>query len=599
MKFVAIFLACIVAAQAVTFTTPSYDYWCSHDFQVLPPTSYYCYTVPFKSSWLSTKYYADCLVEFPKTEGDSCEAENPDMTACISSYEGKLMDARNSIESELNEGLEPFTCQIDNLHATYLATFKSYIKNCYDENSDEYSNKVAQYEYDLCVARTNAIENFSSAVAKAMERIQCFHDSIIARFHKCLETRSCKINSYNTKLDEGVMKVIDQYEASLNDITTKRVNFVKCIFNRLYAGTTKAENYEEAINRYECSLTIEVAVLVDEFRLSIDSAVAQLKDNYRCNYKCYFNTGCYGFSRKTYSRSCVRIPSPPKYSYKLVGVNVFKADWNGIEYKCLQTCTADEKNPTFDEQIYIDDIEAKSTKYKEAAMCKVNEWRCQIAQWKVNAETGLSEKIICLMPINHCGTAPTEVEVDTFHQKLRCQAQDWINLNEEELLAQITAIESRINCNIDSWKSKAISYIGKVKEQFECCVANKDSKVASYKTCLENRIADLRAQLEKQMKTLSDQHKCQFDQFYKFSFGDLPEDQLFTDLVVAYKSCVDAKVGNILAKFDAYWAEWQPKLEEHYECGYKCTSKVTTPCMNLNYKWNFCAPSISLCKFHE
>merc|ERR1739838_78304 len=76
-----------------------------------------------------------------------------------------------------------------------------------------------------------------------------------------------------------------------------------------------------------------------------------------------------------------------------------------------------------------------------------------------------------------------------------------------------------------------------------------------------------------------------------------PQEQVFTDLKNSYKGCVDVKVGDVLAKFDAFWAEWQPQLEDHYECGYKCTVKVTTPCLNIKYNWNFCAPSISSCRF--
>merc|ERR1712183_281585 len=97
--------------------------------------------------------------------------------------------------------------------------------------------------------------------------------------------------------------------------------------------------------------------------------------NYRCNYKCYFNSGCYGFSLKSFSRQCTEFPSPPKYSYKLVGVSPFKADWSGIPYNCLNTCSEDDKNPTFDDQSHIESIGTKAEEYETDLKTKVEEWK--------------------------------------------------------------------------------------------------------------------------------------------------------------------------------------------------------------------------------
>jgi len=598
MKFVAVFLACIVAAQAATYSCPSYDYWCSHNFHVLPSQSYYCYTVPFKTSWCSAKYYADCLAEFPKTQEDSCDAEITDLDTFISGYEDKLLGARQTIEAEMNEDLAPFTTEIDNLHATYIDTFKLYLKNCFAEDSAEYTTKVATYETELGEARTQALANFATAVSNAVARIETFHKKIVASFRGCLETRTCRINSYNTKLGERATEMKTKYTEALTAIVTKRVNWVKSVFEKLYAETDKVDSYAAAMEKYECDLVIQIAVLTGDFNSKVDEAVTKLKESYRCNYKCFFNTGCYGFSKKTYSRSCVQFPSPPKYSFKFVGMSAFNADWNGTAYKCLRTCTVAEKNPTFDDQTHIDEIESKTSGYKTDLSNKVIEWNQQIADWKSTAQTGLTEKITCLLPKTYCGVAPTEEEIVAFQQPLQTQAQTWIDLKEKELLAQVSAIESRITCSIDSWKTNALAYITKVKEQFTCWVNNKNTKIASYKTCLETRRTTQRAELQKRLNALADQHKCQFDGFYECSFGDLPEEQVFTDLQTAYKGCVDIKVNDIIAKFDAFWAEWQPKLEEHYECGFKLTTKVTTPCLNLKYNWNFCAPSIGSCQFY-
>merc|ERR1712096_548324 len=51
-------------------------------------------------------------------------------------------------------------------------------------------------------------------------------------------------------------------------------------------------------------------------------------------------------------------------------------------------------------------------------------------------------------------------------------------------------------------------------------------------------------------------------------------------------------------KFDDFWNEWQPKLQEHYVCSLKCSVKVTTSSLKLSYKWNLCAPCVESCRFY-
>merc|ERR1712038_1703362 len=296
--------------------------------------------------------------------------------------------------------------------------------------------------------------------------------------------------------------------------------------------------------------------------MGVDAAVKEMKENYRCNYKCFFQTGCFGFSRRSFSRSCVRFPTPPKYNFKFFGMCAFNADWNGCAYSCLRTCSVAEKNPTFDDQTHIDAINAKTTGYKAELAAKVAEWKKQIADWKVQA-----------------------------------QARTWIDLKEKELLAQVTCIETRITARINSWHISALAYISKIKEQFNCCVNNRNAKIISYNACLATKRSTQRAQLLKRLTAHADQHKCVFDRFYECSFSDLPEEDVFVAAKAAYKACVDQKVLDVLAKFDAFWDKMEPKLREHYCCGFKCMAKVTTPCLNLCYNWNFCAPSTRSCRF--
>merc|ERR1712202_43966 len=237
---------------------------------------------------------------------------------------------------------------------------------------------------------------------------------------------------------------------------------------KLYVGTDG--NANAAVEKLQCALIIQMAVFTGDFNGKVDQAVTQMKDSYRCNYKCSFNTGCYGFSRKSYSRSCVRFPAPEKCSYKLFRMCAFNADWIGCAFKSLTTCTEAEKCQSFDEQAYIDAI-------------------------KNSAE----EKVSKMIPMTYCGVEPTQEEIDCFRQRLQTQADAWIETQEKYLTTQIECIQSRITEKINAWETKSIAFVGKIKEQFNKCVASKDTKLVEYKKCLDERRVAQRAQLEKNL----------------------------------------------------------------------------------------------------
>jgi len=596
--FITALLACaVVASQAAVYEAPAYEYWCARNFYVVPADSWYCYQVPFNKEWCSTKYYTQLLPVFPKAiEEGTCEPELDDVTATLADYEQTFAEARVGIESEMRSGLAAFTTHIDEVGAVYLDTFKQYLSNCVASDSDEFAARVVEYERKLSQLRCDAIVNFHTAVAAAMEKVACFQNGIIASFSKCLETRAGKLAAYNLKLDERITKCVGEYELRLKEIIQKRIDWTKCVLERIY-GNDKSEEYEAAVEKYQCALVIQIAVYVNQFRQAATRAGVQMKENYRCNYKCYFATGCYGFSRKAFQKSEVQFPAPPKYAYKLVGLNAFNVDWKGTDYECLTTCSAEDKTPTFDEAAHIASVESKSLSYKEDLACKVNQWMVEIAQWKADAQTALSEEIACFVPVTYCGAAPTQEEIAAFQLKMQGQADKWIEVKEQELLAQVTALQARITCSIDAWKDKSVVYVGKVKQQFECCVASRTEKIASYTQCLETRRSSTRAELVERLQKLSEQHKCAFDRFMDCTFGDLPEEELFAELRLSYKGCVDDKVNAVVEKFDDWWTTWQPQLLEHYQCGLRCTVNMSCPTLKLSYKWNLCAPQISDCRF--
>ena len=102
-----------------------------------------------------------------------------------------------------------------------------------------------------------------------------------------------------------------------------------------------------------------------------------------------------------------------------------------------------------------------------------------------------------------CRVAPTEAEIQAYQATAQTQATNWIAAKKTELLAQITALETRITGQIDSWKVRAEAYITKVKAQFDCCVTNKNTKISSYTTSLEEKRVAQRAALVTRLNDVS------------------------------------------------------------------------------------------------
>ena len=103
----------------------------------------------------------------------------------------------------------------------------------------------------------------------------------------------------------------------------------------------------------------------------------------------------------------------------------------------------------------------------------------------------------------HLRVEPTQEEIDCFRQQLQGQADAWIETQEKYLAAQIECIQKRISEKINSWETKSIAFVGKIKEQFNKCVASKDTKLVEYKKCLDGRRVAQRAQLEKNLNRVS------------------------------------------------------------------------------------------------
>merc|ERR1712202_32423 len=149
--------------------------------------------------------------------------------------------------------------------------------------------------------------------------------------------------------------------------------------------------------------------------------------DYRCNYKCYFRSNCYGLSRMHHRRSCVRLPCAPSTKFGFCGVKAFNVDWNHCGYRSLKTCAKEQiDGGNFNYQFYVDEIYKKYNAYNQGLVFAYNDWHRQIDEWCTKAIAGLEEIILCKHPRYYKN--PTQAQIDQFHALLREQAKVWVQL---------------------------------------------------------------------------------------------------------------------------------------------------------------------------
>merc|ERR1712183_962632 len=106
-------------------------------------------------------------------------------------------------------------------------------------------------------------------------------------------------------------------------------------------------DFEQAIKEWSDEMMIYNQLLVQGFYTR----------DYRCHYKCYFRSNCYGLPRMHHRRSCVRLPCAPHTKFGLCGVRAFKVDWNHCGYRSLRPVQKNKLDGgLFNYQFYVDEI---------------------------------------------------------------------------------------------------------------------------------------------------------------------------------------------------------------------------------------------------
>jgi len=579
----------------VSFACPNYQYWAQHQFHCLPPKQLYCYTVQFNRAWCTTQFYHEILVEYPKCFTEkTCEPEKENLEALLSEITSKLTAARQRIEVEMKSHSTTFITKIDHVHAQWLHAFKLYLSRCYNPDSYFYCHKVEAYQAELVTAKKHALINIQTAVRSNIAKIEAFHTQLVATFRSCLIKRLSALKEFSVKIEHSAMVCINHYRATLQGLVTKKVHFITSVFNKLYAHKEKPAQFAQFLASLQAEFEGKLGVDLEAFRKHVQAILIQIKDTYRCNYKCLIRTGCYQFSKKQFIRNCVRLPHPPCPQLKLIGVDALKLDWKPGHYKLKDA--SDSTKDEFDEQIHLNNIEVKVTQFKAELAAKITSWKTQVITWEQRALTTLLATADAIVPETYCDVAPSQEVIDAARLAASIRARNWVAHNKKQILAQIEAVEKKVTDQIDAWKISATKHVQKVKAQFDACIASKQAKIDSFITILEHKKQSERAALIAKLNHVRSHHKAHFEKFFLCAFGTQEGEGLSAEIRTNYLECVDKHAEEILAKFDAWWLKFQPMIVAHHACGLKCSAKIYCPTLRLHYHWNFCAPSTTLCR---
>jgi len=585
MKFFALILACVFAAEASIYSCGSYNYWCAHNFWVFPPACTYKCDIKFNKCWLTSHHHSCFELCFPKSYGSCCEPEKDDICAFINTYKSKLEQTRQRIKCELQQKIRKCCMKIDRVHHSYICTFKFYLKHWHCPGDHHYVCKLSVYKNKLNQLKCQAIAKCNRAIAEILCKIKKIHDKAICPFQKCLLTRKSRVDAYCKQLESKAEKIKAYCNNSYTPNLQKQVNWVKSVFRKIYVGKDKGDHFDDAMKTYEDNLKKDAGNLMEKFKKDVDSAIKKMKDCYRCNYKCYFTTGCCKFTQKKFTKSCACLPKPPKYVCKRVSLCAFKVLWEGCKYKNLKTCCENENPVNFTDSA----VTEKAQGYKDELSTKVTEWKSNITKWGDNMIVQLYRAISGL---NHPRSNATQAEIDSFHKVFQDHADEWVVEKKDGFVTEVTTVENKTISDINDWVNRTKSYVKQVWDKNGCCLKKKTELINKYHNHLETLKGNHRTRLNMKLEVLSKNQKYKFDAFYRCAFGSNPQDDSIKKLKIHYYKCIDDTIEEVRKKFEDYWKEWQPKLEGHYVCTYKCGVSLTLPAFSLACNWTLNSPQV-------
>merc|ERR1711872_521545 len=327
MKCVAILLACIVAVSAtVDYSCP--DASSAKTVYVPEPkvdSSVYCVNLKTEQKWFTTAYYLQ--------EGDMANCADEPPKDLVENMRKALAKRLLEIVEEMNKQWEPegFKKAIDEAHAAALKTYAEDLVAAKKAATEAEAADLPEYKLfasKLALKLNSAKLQFDCAVKRIQSRLACYHTQILSRFEQCLNMRKCRITSYENKMEDRKKQMVDNYKKSLARVTEAKHAFVKKTLEALFKcdkAEYDSQEIEKKIGQYKANLEACDKELWEKYEKDLADACKEMEDTYKCEYRCTFNSGCYSFSRSSYSRKCVQFPKPERVSYKLAGVSPFKA----------------------------------------------------------------------------------------------------------------------------------------------------------------------------------------------------------------------------------------------------------------------------------
>ena len=99
--------------------------------------------------------------------------------------------------------------------------------------------------------------------------------------------------------------------------------------------------------------------------------------------------------------------------------------------------------------------------------------------------------------------APTQAQIDQFHDLLREQAKVWVRLQKDKLYRQVECYYQKWHARIQQWKLCSEQMVYKVKARWEACLVSRKGKVSYFTKCLYGKRDHTRACLEQRLKEVS------------------------------------------------------------------------------------------------
>merc|ERR1712234_47693 len=578
MKCVAILLACIVAVSAtVDYSCP--DASSAKTVYVPEPkvdSSVYCVNLKTEQKWFTTAYYLQegDISNFPKEDGEKANCADEPPKDLVENMRKALAKRLLEIVEEMNKQWEPegFKKAIDEAEASDLPEYKLFASK-------------------LALKLNSAKLQFDCAVKRIQSRLACYHTQILSRFDQCLNMRKCRITSYENKMEDRKKQMVDNYKKSLARVTEAKHAFVKKTLEALFKcdkAEYDSQEIEKKIGQYKANLEACDKELWEKYEKDLADACKEMEDTYKCEYRCTFNSGCYSFSRSSYSRKCVQFPKPERVSYKLAGVSPFKATWKGGCIPAKKTCEK-QTNEDFKKDDKLKHIDDEYTReYTEGLTKKFAQWKKEIEDWAKEAPKKLREILDKQVKKDPC----TGEIIKDWQAQAVIDAQSWIDMHESRMLLEATQVHDNGKCAMDMWVSRMKAAVEKLAGRYNECINKKDTRKDCYMNQLESRRKCQRSQLENRLDCMIRRITTQFTKFLTcagFDTFKAPK----TVITFDYAKVMEAAKKVVMDKFDKWWKDYKAAVETRYDCGTKCTYKWNDPRMCFNFDYCMNAPCLS------